>query len=282
MFPLSKILLPVDFSQNSLLAAREAVYLASHFHSRISMLHMAETPLGGFAVPALTPEQMFAGKREQLDKFAADDLANIAVKRILCRGDVAKGIVDRAYEEHSDVIVMGTHGLGPLRRLLLGSITAKVLHDSERPVWTARAEHLQTRDPLRIRHVMCALAFRPQDARTLRWAAGLAYAFSAQLTVIHAILSVPPELPERYAFTWHDEARWGADERLRALLAELQLGAAVQVVEGEAPEAISRAATEGGADVLVIGRENATTRTGRLGEHCYNIVSQARCPVVSV
>lgn len=282
MFPLSKILLPVDFSEHSLVAARDSAYLASHFHSRITMLHMAELPLGGFLAPALTPEPLFLRKREQLESFASPDLEKFAVRRILCRGDIAKGIVDRAYEEHSDLIVMGAHGQGPLRRLLLGSITAKVLHDSDRPVWTARTAGPARRDPLNIRHVMCALAFRPQDARTLRWAAGLAYSFSARLTVLHAVLSVPRELPERYAFAWHDEARWGADERLRALLAELQLGAAVMVVEGEPSEAIARTVQQESADVLVIGRENVTTRTGRLGEHCYGIVCHAPCPVVSV
>ncbi len=52
-------------------------------------------------------------------------------------GDPAQVITAFAHTQGVDLIMMPTHGYGPFRRLLLGSVTAKVLHDAECPVWTA-------------------------------------------------------------------------------------------------------------------------------------------------
>ncbi|MGA8595805.1 MAG: universal stress protein [Bryobacteraceae bacterium] len=47
------------------------------------------------------------------------------------RGDPAAAIVKCAQAEQVDLIMMPTHGYGPYRKFLLGSVTAKVLHDSD-------------------------------------------------------------------------------------------------------------------------------------------------------
>lgn len=287
MLRLSRLLVPIDFSASSRLAASEAATLAAHFESRLTLLHIAEFPNARFSGPLgygmsslrAMREEFLAQTRKELDAFAFEG-EPAEVQRILCCGDPAKAIVDRAHAENADLIVMATHGYGPVRRLLLGSVTAKVLHDSDRPVWTTRAETEGAHAGLDIRHVMCAASFRSHDGSTIRWAAGLANRFGAKLTVVHAILPVPPEMPERYAFTWHEEARWGADERLRTLLVEAQIPADVLVVEGDAPAALASTAAEKCADVLVLGRDPATSMSGRLGSQSYGIVCHAPCPVI--
>ncbi len=288
MFQVSKIVVPVDFSGNSVLAAREAAVLAERFEAEVTLLHVAEFPtarflgpLGyGVASPGSIREEFLAERRRELDGFALSEFPAGKAKRVMCCGSAVNGIVSRAQAEDADLIVMTTHGYGPVRRMLLGSVTAKVLHDCDRPVWTTRAETEGARGPLDIRRVLCAVDFRPHDANTVRWASDFAEAFDAKLTLVHAILPVPPEMPERYAFTWHDEVRWGADERLRALLAETQIAADVAVVEGEAPAALASAAAEHRADVLIAGRSRATSKRGRLGDRSYGIVCLAGCPVV--
>jgi len=286
MFGLSKLLVPVDLSANSLLAAHDAAALSARFHSQVTLLHVAEFPqlrsaaAPGQTVSAPVRQEFLAAMRRDLDEFAHEELAPGEHKRILCCGHPAKVIVDRAHAENAGLIVMSTHGYGPVRRLLLGSVTAKVLHDSDRPVWTTRAQNHEQRGALRVRRVMCAVNFRPQDAKTLRWAADFAAEFGAHLILIHAVRPAPPEMPERYAFTWHEEASWGADERMRTLAAGADVAAAILVVEGDAPSALARAARDNSADVLVIGRNEPTSMSGRLGEHTYAIVCHAPCPVV--
>jgi hypothetical protein len=66
---------------------------------------------------------------------------DLLVTRSVISGDPAKVIVDYAADHRIDLIVMPTHGRGAFRSLLLGSVTAKVLHDSNCAVLTtAHAE----------------------------------------------------------------------------------------------------------------------------------------------
>jgi len=232
---------------------------------------------------AIRSEHLAARKKE-LDEFGALELSGIRVKRLVCSGDPARLIVERASAENSDLIIMPTHGGGSFRRFLLGSVTAKVLHDSECPVWTgAHLEEAPSLTPTDIRHVMCAVNFGPQSCQAIRWAAALAKEFGAKLTVVHAVLQTPPNLPDRYAFQWHEEAQHGTDERLHTLLLDFGIQADSLVVsDGDVPRALSAAAKEQGAGLLVIGRSSAAKASKRLGSQTYSIICYAPCPVVSI
>jgi nucleotide-binding universal stress UspA family protein len=295
---LSKILVPVDFSENSILAIRHAADLARHFRSEVTLLfvnelaviHSMTGPLGyGISSwDALRAEHM-ALRQKELAEFGEAELQGILAKRVMRCGDPARIIVDHARTEKVELILMPTHGEGTFRRFLLGSVTAKVLHDANCPVWTgAHLAEPTIQAPTEIRHVMCAVDFGPQSQTTIRWAANFASEFGANLTAVHASLSTPPNLAQRYADQWHDEARWGAEERLRCLLLDVNVQADMSIVEGDVPTALGAAARETKAGLLVIGRSYVgrnhapSGRGGRLGSDAYGIICHAPCPVVSV
>jgi hypothetical protein len=76
---------------------------------------------------------------------------------------VAPEIVDAARRWGADLLMMPTHGRGTFRRLLLGSVTAKVLHDLECPVWTD--VHSETAPPIEeihCRRILCAVDLSEQ------------------------------------------------------------------------------------------------------------------------
>jgi nucleotide-binding universal stress UspA family protein len=288
-----RILVPIDFSDSSLVAVNHAGVLARHFHSEITVLHVSEVlvfhplngPLGfGIASTEAERAEHLSRQQKRLDEFGAAELAGISVKRLLCSGDPAKLIVQRAHDEKSDLILMPTHGHGCFRRFLLGSVTAKVLHDAACPVWTgAHLAEAPALPPTDVRHVMCAVNFGPQSSNAVRWAAKLASEFDAKLTVIHVALDCPPNLPERYMFHWNEEAHWGAQERLRGLLLDSGTQADVLVTsDGDIPKALSAAAKDKEAGLLVIGRSCAGDITRRFGTHTYSIICNAPCPVVSI
>jgi len=293
MFQLERILVPVDFSEGSLAAATQASVLAGRFRAQVTLLHVNEFltfhsdtgPLG-FGVPSLEAVrgEHLAARQKELDRFAAAELRGIPVKRILCCGDPARVIVERARQERSDLILMPTHGGGAFRRFLLGSVTAKVLHDAECPVWTGvHLEEAAAISPADVRHVICAVNFRPETTKTLRWAAAFAEETGAKLTVTHAVLETPPNLPDRYTYQWHQEAHVGSEQRLRVLLLDSGIRADTFVVsDGDVPNALARAAEDKKAELLVIGRNCPEGATRRLGIHTYNIICQAPCPVVSI
>ncbi len=143
MVPLSKILLPVDFSERCLGAARYAESLAAHFQAEIGLLHVVE-PLrydfgelefaGSVANEVMRSRAALA--RQQLEAFLESELAGARVSRVLLEGDPARRIVEYAHEQQVGLIAMPTHGYGPFRRFILGSVTAKVLHDADCPVLT--------------------------------------------------------------------------------------------------------------------------------------------------
>src|SRR5579885_1790286 len=102
--------------------------------------------------------EMLNELRHKLDGALVEEFGQFRVDRVAELGDPAAGIVDFARREKADLIMMPTHGYGPFRSLLLGSVTAKVLHDTEVPVWTAA--HIEDAPPhehLPVRAMMCAV-----------------------------------------------------------------------------------------------------------------------------
>ena len=214
----------------------------------------------------------------------AAELSGVNVTRHVCSGDPARLIIEKACAEQSDLIMMTTHGGGRFRQYLLGSVTSKVLHDADCPVWTcAHVADPQTVASAGIHHVICAIDFGPKSADVLRWAASFATAMGAKLTMVHAVLEAPPNLPQRYMFQWRDQAHRGSVDRLRTLMLDSNVDADVLVVsDGDIPRALSATAKEKEADLLVIGRSCAGGKQKRLGSHTFAIICNAACGVVSI
>ena len=169
---MNKILLPVDFPSPSPGMIHQAAFLARRFHSEIILLHVVTTLNyhGGMLESGheLTARDLQAElierTQKELDESSRSELDGIAVKRLLLRGDPAKEIARMARDEKVDLIVMSTHGDGVLYRFLLGSVAAKVLHESDCPVWTT--PHLEE-TPARefvIRNILCAVDLSPTAA----------------------------------------------------------------------------------------------------------------------
>src|ERR1700692_2096788 len=101
-------------------------------------------------------------------------------------GDPAVRIIEHARNGRHDLIMMPTHGYGPFRRFLLGSVTAKVLHDVECPVWTdTHRLHFEPRETDAT--VLCAVDLKPEMVPALQWAAEFSRSEAADLRVVHAI-----------------------------------------------------------------------------------------------
>src|SRR5262249_41731149 len=136
MASLSRILVPVEFSPRCEMAARHAKALAAHSHAEITLLHVVP-PLMAYGAPEAlaysaaldVEEDQVKLAKAHLDRFLPDEFSVLTVERFVREGDPAREIVACAVERQSDLIVIPTHGYGPFRRFLLGSVTAKVLHD---------------------------------------------------------------------------------------------------------------------------------------------------------
>ena len=144
MLNIQKILLPVVLTDTSRHVIHQAAWLARRFHAEIILLHVVP-PLSYPAGPLESGHEITARDlhahivqraEKDLDQALRPELDGIAVTRVLLRGDLAREIVKTARDHNVDLIMMSTHGLGAFYRFLLGSDTAKVLHESHCPVWT--------------------------------------------------------------------------------------------------------------------------------------------------
>lgn len=178
--------------------------------------------------------------------------------------------------------MMPTRGCGRYRRFLLGSVTAKVLHDSDCPVWTS--VHLEAaihKEPVP-RKIACAIDLGPHTEKVLQWASGIATAFTAQLLLLHAAAPLDPLIEEASAPLASVQRIEEAEQKLNDLVRKMNLRAEIEVETGAVSEVIYRHTARFPADLLVIGRHAASGIAGRLHPHAYAIIRDSPCPVVSV
>jgi nucleotide-binding universal stress UspA family protein len=294
MLSVSRILVPVAFSERCRAAAQYAEALAGHFHSELTLLHVTVPPhppyggIGGTA-PALAAGMLAerrADDKQRLDSFLSQELKAPTARRVSLEGDPGPLIVQYAHESGIDLIVMPTHGYGPFRRFLLGSVTAKVLHDAECPVWTG--PHLEAeppRDAIAFNTVLCAVGLEPQHQSILAWAAEIAREFGAKLIVYHAVLCSPltAKLADHYFDpVYRAQVADEAHTRIEAMLQALDATAEVRIdMRGDVPDALAEAARACHANLVVIGRGQAHAG-GRMKSDVYTIIRESPCPVVSV
>ncbi|MEO7651450.1 MAG: universal stress protein [Bryobacteraceae bacterium] len=272
MLSLDRILVPVDFSPRSEGAARYAAVIAGHFHSSITLLHALPVPhyeLGAGLLGDLFPERERSA-REALLKFARAQLGSIHPQLVVAKGDPGARIVEQAHQD-GGLIVMPTHGLNPIRRLLLGSTAAHVLRYAHCAVCTG--VHLDNAPPQpKFENVVCAVDAGPGSEAVVEWAARFSRTSQARLFIVHAVIA-----PE------HDEEEESLDgtaaDFLRELQSKLNTHATAIVAGGpDAAKTIGRQLRALSADLLVIGRGDFS----RLRTTSDGLIHESICPVVSV
>lgn len=294
MLSLKHILLPTDFSPRCATAARHAAALASQFHSDVTLLHVTapvRLSLADLESSDVALEEALSRRRAAVDEqfracFAAE-LQGIPTKRVLLEGDPAEKIVEYAQAEQASLIVMPTHGLGTFRRFILGSVTAKVLHDVHCPVWTgAHVEEAAVDPAAPLRTIVCAVDLARRDVNPLHWAVQLAAEMHAELVVVHGMPSFEftPEtvyLETELVKTMTKNARQKIMEMLEECKAT-EVGIHQVIAGGNASKVVRSAVEHHGAGLVVIGRSAPTGILGRLRSNSYAIIRDSPCPVISV
>lgn len=283
-----RILFPVDFSDRSRAAAPFVLSLAQRYASRVDLFHVVQPPPPLYAgMNAVYPEAFdFEGVasdlRRELEKFAEAELPKVNLLCVVESGDPALSIMRYAAENSVDLIAMPTHGYGAFRRALLGSVTAKVLHDATVPVWTAaHAPEATHRAHPKPRLILCALDLKPESRHTLEFAIALATEADAAIELVH----VAPE---------GEIAPLNTESRLQELLIDAARTQLVRIQEeagtnvemvmagGSVADLMRSLALRKRADLIVIGRGAITGALGRLRANSYGIIREAPCPVLSV
>ena len=301
MVRITDILCPIDFSEVSRHAFDRAVGVARCYDAVIHVLHVLPMSAAVHAVP-VGPEGPGPFRLLDADRILRDLPGFLALENpigvsidyhVLDAPVAHKEILVQAQRVSANLIVMGTHGRSGFERLLLGSVTEKVLRTSSVPVLTVpcRAPDAvpATRDPFR--RILYATDFSASSEGALRYAASLAEHGAAKLTILHVVETLarihgaPPDF--YFDATGFDAAlEKQARETLPQWVPEsVRLGCDTEdlVVRGVPYAEILRVASEQQIDLIVLGvhGRNALDRLV-FGSTTEQIVRRATCPVLTI
>jgi len=293
MLTIKSILLPVDFSAMSASAAGYAGVLTCRAQARLTVLHVI--PWRALSVnntdvslaPALALENTW---NELIHKQAVKDMAEFVKANLygvptttsVLTGDIARVIVQQAHDRNTDLLVMATHGFGGFRRMLLGSITAKVLNDVACPVFTStHGESVPAVIPP-VRSIICAVDLGPQSEAVIRWAGDFARLTGAELLLAHVLPNIGMGQWGYCETDLNVTLRNEAEHRGQLLLHAAGVDAPLLIANGAVVESLKDLAKDHQADLLVIGRHHHGSVFDRLRDTAYTIIRESPCPVVSV
>ena len=145
-----KVLIALDYNPTAQKVAEVGFSMAKSMNAEIILLHIITDPVF-YATSGYSPIMGFSGyidvsplqldnvqglkkaSLEFLDK-SRQHLGDKSIQTLVKEGDFADTILQTAKEKHSDIIVVGSHSRKWLEKILMGSVTEKVLHNSSIPV----------------------------------------------------------------------------------------------------------------------------------------------------
>lgn len=292
----SHILCPVDFSEVSGRALRHATGLARWAGARLRVAHVL-MPMPPLSRSVRGDDGLIAQTRRALEA-ELDQLvtpareAGVDVVPVLLEGYVVQRLLEDAERMEVDLIVAGTHGRSGVDRLLLGSVTERLLRKAACAVMTVPPSvDRHEGDDVAFRTILCPVDFSSATAPAVRTAELLAERTGGRLVLLH-VLDGPAEAewPEPYRpalIAARDENTRAAVERLESLVpAELRASGRVEVavVSGTKPaNLIAEAVTSRQVDVIVMGTHGGNVLTrAYLGSTADGVIRLAACPVLTV
>lgn len=143
MFPLKKIICPVDFSEPSNEGLKAAVELAQYFSAELIIVHVVHVqPVVTPGIPTTKTGRTYYQEVNELARTSLDEIVEKQVpesataRTNVLAGQPAFEIIKETEAEKADVIVMATHGWTGWRRFIFGSVAEKVVRTSPVPVLT--------------------------------------------------------------------------------------------------------------------------------------------------
>ncbi len=280
------ILFPFDFSPQSFQVAPFVRAVALCYSAKVTLLSVVAPASESLPdnMPALVGDDPAAWKlslKEHLDRALPTELDGVDVERVADAGDASIRIAAFAEASGVDLIMMPSHGHGRFRTFLVGSVTAKVLHDATCPVWTAAHTETQRRAGLP-RTILCAVDGSDHTPAILRWAAAFGTQVGGTLKLLHVVGPVSDWLSIASERALQEEVRREARARIESLQQAAGVDAPLRVAVGEVVRTVSSEASEEDADLLVIGRGVVSEAFGRLRTHAFALIQLSPCPVLSV
>ena len=210
---MQRILVPTDFSPTAEKAFRFALNIATKAKGTVILYHVY-TPVESPFIDTGQKSKQYNTKTEtnlvkrlqRLKKKVTAHTADVPVSTIVGRSPVIDNILGFAEHNHIDLIVMGTQGASGLKKIIIGSVAARIVEKTDIPVLLV-PEKFEWTEPERIVFITNYLQ---TDRQALSVVLALAKLYGAALTVVHLVDVFAKEEKEKidfdnYAHAMHRE-----------------------------------------------------------------------------
>jgi nucleotide-binding universal stress UspA family protein len=286
------ILCGVDFSDQSRRALMLGTALASRLDVPLRVATVIDPLLAEAADIEYGPGRLVADTQRDLDAFvqtvvASDSKVAAALSNRTAVGEPSQLLLEIAATEHASIIVVGTEGVGWVKRMWFGSTTMRLLRAAAVPILAvpareAPASGSATHPDLGFDRLLCGVDFSAASAAAARMAATLSSRLDVPMILLHI------ETPTPVKETWKGIAESVLDAQvekarrhLDALVSELAVRpSAAAVRTGEPAEVLVEQAKTGGRALIVLGLGSASH--ARPGATAALVLSHATSPVLAV
>ena len=279
------ILLALDGSAVADFAARVAVDLAQSHERPLHVVHCWLPLATAYAAgdPGIDIELAYREPAEELLRSQVEELerqgATVAESHLLM-GRAAEQVPELARQIHAQLIVVGSRGLGVVKRLVLGSASEGVVHAAGTPVLVVRGEG-EYWPP---EHILVGADGSEHSLRAAEAAAALAVATGARLTVATVIAQTWMDAASPVEARQAAEARTAGTDMVQKLAAELgaAYGITVQtvVLVGDPSVALIAAVAPGPAVIAVGSRGFGPIKRLAMGSASTEVLHGAHCSVL--
>jgi nucleotide-binding universal stress UspA family protein len=294
MMEMKLILCPIDFSEFSARAYDHALSLAEHYQAKLVAQHVVELwryPSADFAASAELYEEFRHSLREsrkkQLQEFVKNHTHDeIQTELVVHQGMAPDSILSFAQAQKTDVIVMGTHGRRGYDRLMLGSVTDRVMRRAPCPILAvSKPSHDSVaagKERNHVQHlsrILCCVDFSGNSERALNYAISATAEYDAELTLLHVLEGSPSAAKTEKAIA-------AATERLDRLISPaerktLKIKTAVRI--GKPYSQIIQLTMEAQIDLVTMGvRGRGALDVAMFGSTTYRVMQLGPCPVLAV
>ena len=289
---IKSILCPVDFSEFSVNAFEYAESLAWHYKARLLLQHVLYSlkPIDWWSIYPDSYEEICRKRRtdveQKLKEFAKQHMRTQLQPQWFAQdGSTTDLILALAEAQAVNLIVMGTHGLRGVDRLMLGSVTERVLRRARCPVLAVRkpAHHVTNPandpEPIHLRKILLCTDFSDHAHHASEYALSMAKEYGAELTLLHVLEHFPDSTDLQRATT---EVLRQLDQ---AIPAHERAGCSVNsmVRTGKPYQQIIELALETQTDLVIMGvRGRGALDAAVFGSTTYRVVQLGPCPVLAV
>jgi len=294
---LKNILCTTDFSDFSNYAVPYAIRLAKEYNAKLYLCHVVDmTPIAaydGAVVQWVDQQKALTGyAQEQLQQLIGEQ--PLDVEPIVAVGHPVSEITTLAAEKQIDLAVAATHGRSGLKRVILGSVTERLVQTLPCPVLSIRMPEKETHAPsdqmIQIRKILVGCDFSADSLLAFQYALSLAQEFQSELHLVHVI--EPPVYKQLFAqdVKPSEDLRETIRQPLDAMLNKMIPEEAshwcrhqTALLAGEPHEELTRYASIQNVDLIVLGiRGHSLVEALLVGSTTDRVIRQAHCPVLSV